>query len=159
MSQKAEKTVSKELKIIARPVVTVDDVMKDSKKIALIGILRDLGEVSERGLINALYILKSEKGMDVGYPFQVVGSTVNSREALEDVRVLLYLGLLEVTQGRKLRLTSLAAELLEKLTPAQREGLENLSKVVEEIKQRVLSEDNILGMMSPGGRARRRRRV
>ncbi|MEM1681304.1 MAG: hypothetical protein QXT76_03280 [Sulfolobales archaeon] len=157
MSQKAEKTVSKELKIVARPVITVDDAIKDSKKVSVLGVVKSLGEVSERGLISCLYILKTEKDRDLGYPFQVIGAVVNSRELLEDIRVLLYLGLLEVTEGRKLRLTSLGKELLDKLTEGQKQVLDELTKVVEEVKQRVLSEDNLLNIMTAGGRGRRRR--
>ncbi|MCX8184226.1 MAG: hypothetical protein RMI56_05030 [Sulfolobales archaeon] len=156
MSQKAEKTVSKELKVVSRPVVSIDDAVRDEKKVSVLGIVRSLGEVSERGLINCLYILKTEKGKDIGYPFQVIGSVVNSREMLEDVRVLLYLGLLEVTEARKLKLTSLGREMLDKLSDKQKEIVEELSKVVEEIKQRVLSEDNLLNILS-GSRGRRRR--
>lgn len=158
MSQKAEKTVSKEIKIVARPVVTLDDVSKDLRKVSLLEVVRNLGEVSERGLINSLYILKSEVGKDLGYQFQVVGSSVSSREVLEDIRVLLYLGLLEVSPSRKLRLTSLGREFLEKLGGGLKERLEDLAKSVEGIKQRVLSEDSLLNLAPAGGRRGRRRR-
>lgn len=157
MSQKAEKTVSKELKIVTRPVVTIDDAMKDVRKMSVLEIVRVLGEISERGLVSCLHVLKTEKGKDLGYPFQQVGAVVNSRELLEDIRVLLYLGLLEVSEARKLRLTSLGKEVLDKLGESQKQGLEELARVVEEIKQRVLSEDSLLNMMSTGGRGRRRR--
>ncbi|MEM1623052.1 MAG: hypothetical protein QW543_02800 [Sulfolobales archaeon] len=157
MSQKAEKTVSKELKIVARPVVTLDDAIKDSRKVGVLGVVKSLGEISERGLISCLYILKTEKNKDLGYSFQVVGTIVNSRELLEDIRVLLYLGLLEVTEGRKLRLTSLGKEFLDRLTGDQKQVLDELTKVVEEVKQRVLSEDNLLNIMTSGGRGHRRR--
>jgi len=158
MSQKAEKTVSKEIKIVARPVVTLDDVSKDLRKVSLLEVVRSLGEVSERGLISSLYILKSEVGKDFGYQFQVVGSSVSSREVLEDVRVLLYLGLLEVSPSRKLRLTSLGKEFLDKLGSGLRERLEDIAKSVEGIKQRVLSEDSLLNLAPTGGRRGRRRR-
>jgi len=158
VSQKAEKTVSKEIKIVARPVVTLDDVSKDLRKVSLLEVVRNLGEVSERGLINSLYILKSEVGKDLGYQFQVVGSSVSSREVLEDIRVLLYLGLLEVSPSRKLRLTSLGREFLEKLGGGLKERLEDLAKSVEGIKQRVLSEDSLLNLAPAGGRRGRRRR-
>ncbi len=158
MSQKAEKTVSKEVKIVTRPVVTLDEVSKDVRKVSLLEVVRDLGEVSERGLISSLYILKSEVGKDLGYQFQVVGSSVSSREVLEDVRVLLYLGLLEVSPSRKLRLTSLGREFLEKLGSELKEKLEELAKSVEGIKQRVLSEDSLMSLAPPGGRRGRKRR-
>lgn len=158
MSQKAEKTVSKEIKIVTRPVVTLDDVSRDLRKVSLLEVVRSLGEVSERGLISSLYILKSEVGKDLGYQFQVIGSSVSSREVLEDVRVLLYLGLLEVSPNRKLRLTSLGREFLEKLSGGLRERLEDIAKSVEGIKQRVLSEDSLLNLAPAGGRRGRRRR-
>jgi hypothetical protein len=157
VSQKAEKTVSKEIKIVTRPVVTLDDVSRDLRKVSLLEVVRSLGEVSERGLISSLYILKSEVGKDLGYQFQVIGSSVSSREVLEDVRVLLYLGLLEVSPNRKLRLTSLGREFLEKLSGGLRERLEDIAKSVEGIKQRVLSEDSLLNL-APAGRRRGRRR-
>jgi hypothetical protein len=158
VSQKAEKTVSKEIKIVTRPVVTLDDVSRDLRKVSLLEVVRSLGEVSERGLISSLYILKSEVGKDLGYQFQVIGSSVSSREVLEDVRVLLYLGLLEVSPNRKLRLTSLGREFLEKLSGGLRERLEDIAKSVEGIKQRVLSEDSLLNLAPAGGRRGRRRR-
>lgn len=158
MSQKAEKTVSKEVKIVTRLVVTLDEVSRDVRKVSLLEVVRDLGEVSERGLISSLYILKSEVGKDLGYQFQVVGSSVSSREVLEDVRVLLYLGLLEVSPSRKLRLTSLGREFLEKLGSELKEKLEELAKSVEGIKQRVLSEDSLMSLAPPGGRRGRKRR-
>ena len=158
MSQKTEKTVSKEIKIVTRPVVTLDDVSRDLRKVSLLEVVRSLGEVSERGLISSLYILKSEVGKDLGYQFQVIGSSVSSREVLEDVRVLLYLGLLEVSPNRKLRLTSLGREFLEKLSGGLRERLEDIAKSVEGIKQRVLSEDSLLNLAPAGGRRGRRRR-
>ncbi len=157
MSQKAEKSVSKELKIVTRPVVTIDAAMRDGRKMGVMAVISSLNEISERGLVNCLYILKTEKGRDLGYQFQVVGRAVNSRELLEDVRILLYLGLLEVTGSRKLRLTSLGKEVLEKLGPEWRERLEELSKAVEEVKQRVLSEESLLSMVSSAERRRRRR--
>ncbi len=157
MSQKAEKSVSKELKILTRPVVTIDAAIRDDKKMSILAVVNGLNEVSERGLVSCLYILKTEKGKDVGYPFQVVGKVVNSRELLEDVRILLYLGLLEVTGGRKLRLTSMGKEVLEKLGSEWGEKLEELSKAVEEVKQRVLSEESLFSMMSSAERRRRRR--
>jgi len=157
LSQKAEKTVSKELKIVTRPVVTVDEVLKDSRKVGVLSVVSRLGEVSERGLVNALYILKTEKGKDLGYQFQVVGKAVNSRDLLEDVRILLYLGLLEVTERRKLRLTSLGKELLDKVGASAGGSLDEVLQAVEEIKQRVISEDSLLSMMSAGGRGRKRR--
>jgi hypothetical protein len=158
VSQKTEKTVSKEIKIVTRPVVTLDDVSRDLRKVSLLEVVRSLGEVSERGLISSLYILKSEVGKDLGYQFQVIGSSVSSREVLEDVRVLLYLGLLEVSPNRKLRLTSLGREFLEKLSGGLRERLEDIAKSVEGIKQRVLSEDSLLNLAPAGGRRGRRRR-
>jgi hypothetical protein len=158
VSQKAEKTVSKEVKIVTRLVVTLDEVSRDVRKVSLLEVVRDLGEVSERGLISSLYILKSEVGKDLGYQFQVVGSSVSSREVLEDVRVLLYLGLLEVSPSRKLRLTSLGREFLEKLGSELKEKLEELAKSVEGIKQRVLSEDSLMSLAPPGGRRGRKRR-
>ncbi|MCC6047021.1 MAG: hypothetical protein LM571_02405 [Desulfurococcaceae archaeon] len=158
MSQKTEKTVSKEIKIVTRPVATLEDVSRDLRKVSLLEVVRNLGEVSERGLISSLYILKSEVGKDLGYQFQVVGSSVSSREVLEDVRVLLYLGLLEVSPRRKLRLTSLGKEFLEKLSGGLRERLEDIAKSVEGIKQRVLSEDSLLNLAPAGGRRGRRRR-
>lgn len=157
MSQKAEKTISKELKIVARPVVTVDEVLKDVRKVSVLSIVNRLGEISERGLVNTLYILKTEKNKELGYRFQVVGKVVNSRELLEDIRILLYLGLLEVTEKRKLRLTSLGKELLNKVGASASGSFEEVLQAVEEIKQRVISEDNLLSMMSTSGRGRKRR--
>ncbi len=103
----------KELRIVTVPVVTVDDVKQDKRKLKLLHILDWVGELSEKGIVKLLHTLK-EKGIDLGYNFIMIGDEPSSREVLEDVRILLYLDLAETNPiNRKVRLTSIGKEFLE----------------------------------------------
>ena len=157
MSQ-AKGTTAKELKIFSRPVVTCDDIKKDKRKMTLLHIIKLVGEISERGLTKLLYILKEEKDIDVGYKFILIGEIPNSKELLEDVRVLLYLGILETNPvTRKLRLTSSGTEFLESNKMPEDE-MGKLEDCINEVKPKVLTEEATTEMLLRGIRARRRTR-
>ncbi len=157
MSQ-AKTPTAKELKIFSRPVVTLEDVKKDRRKLILLHIIKLVGEISERGLTKLLHILKKEKDVDVGYRFILIGEIPNSKELLEDVRVLLYLGILETNPvTRKLRLTSTGVEFLESNRMPEDE-VNKLEEYINEIKPRVLTEETTAEMLLRGIRARRRGR-
>ncbi|MEM3948653.1 MAG: hypothetical protein QXM76_03575 [Zestosphaera sp.] len=93
--QASSTSTSKELRIVARPVATLDAVRKDPDKLKLLNIIGRLGAISERGLTNLVYLLVNEKKMGLKYTFIMVDQIPNSKELSEDVRLLLYLGLVE----------------------------------------------------------------
>ncbi len=129
---------SKELKIITRQVVTLDDVKRNKKAIILLHIIKHLGNVSEKGLTHLVYEMK-EKGLDIGYQFVKIGKVVGSNELHQDVMDLLYLNLIEKVPGRnKLRLTADGEEFLEKVKLPEEE-LKRILELVDELKPTISS--------------------
>ncbi len=105
---------SKELKLVTKQVVTPDVLKDDKRKQQLLYVLNVLNGISEKGLIQALYEMK-QKGLDLGYNFVTLGNNVFSPQLKEDLTALLYLGLVENEQGKRLKVTSNGLEQLEKL--------------------------------------------
>ncbi|OYT49168.1 MAG: hypothetical protein B6U85_00435 [Desulfurococcales archaeon ex4484_42] len=160
----SQSKTTKEIKIVARPVVTIDAVKRDTRKLKLLHIIDMIGQISEKGLTQLIYKLKNDKGIDLGYKFFSIAGVPNSKELLEDVRVLLYLGLVESDPiTRKLRLTSLGKEFLgSEGSKVSKEDLDNISNALDELKTYIQSLDStteivIRGMRSLRGRRRRRR--
>ncbi len=108
----------KELVIVTRPVVTPQEVERDERKKKLLLVLKameDQGGIYERSLVNLVYWLKTEKDLDLGYNFFLVGNVPTSKELHEDIMALLYVGYIETDpRTRKLRLTNDGKEFLEK---------------------------------------------
>ena len=103
-------------------------------------------------------MLKNEKNVDVGYEFIMIGDTPSSRALAEDIRILLYLGLLETDPvTRRLRLTSIGEEFLEQNKLPEDEA-EPLMKAIEELKPRIEAEESTTELLLRGLRRRRRRR-
>ncbi len=147
---------SKELKIITRHVITIDDIKKDPRKVKLLYIISVTSGISEKALQYLLYYMK-EEGYDLGYKFVMLGTVPSSKEILNDTLALRYVGLLETNPRRKLVVTSLGKEFLEK------EGSKYISddekdqirKIVEELRVKIAPIDAEVELMS---RPRRRRR-
>ncbi len=147
---------SKELKIITRHVITIDDIKKDPRKVKLLYIISTTSGISEKALQYLLYYMK-EEGYDLGYKFVMLGAVPSSKEILNDTLALRYVGLLETNPRRKLVVTSLGKEFLEK------EGSKYISddekdqirKLVEELRVKIAPIDAEVELMS---RPRRRRR-
>lgn len=165
MSHSKPSSSTKELKIVTRPVVTIDAVKRDLKKMRLLHIVKLMEQVSERGLTMLLYKLRDVKDFDLGYRFIVINNIPNSKDLLEDVRVLLYLGLLETDLvTRRLKLTSAGREFLDKEGGViGDEELSKLKEMIEELKPAIRSEDTATEMLLREvkllkGRRRRRRR-
>ncbi len=156
MSQKGSS--GKELRIVTRPVVTIDAVKKDLKKLLLLHVIKEMKEISERSLSKLIHMLKDEKGVDLGYEFLVIGDVASSRALAEDLRILLYLGLIETHPvTRKLRLTSTGEEFLEQ-NPVDEEKLKEIKEALEELKPKILAEESTADILMRGFRRRRRRR-
>lgn len=157
MSQ-AKTSTTKELKVFSKQVVTVDEVRKDKRKLMLLHVIRSMGGISERGLSVLLHTLKSQKNMDIGYNFVLVGEIPNSKELLEDIRVLLYLGLLETDPStRKLKLTSSGLEFLE-TSKLPEDELSKLEEYINEIKPKVIAEEATIEMLLKSMQARGKKR-
>ncbi len=157
MSQKGSGG-SKELRIVTKPVVTIEVVKKDPKKLRILYTIYVMKEISERSLTNLIYMLKNEKNVDMGYEFIMIGNTPSSRTLAEDIRILLYLGLLETDPvTRRLRLTSTGEEFLEQNKLPENEA-ESLMKAVEELKPKIEAEETTTELLLRGLRRRRRRR-
>ena len=150
----------KELVIVTRPVVTRDKVEKDERKRKLLMVLKameDQGGIYERSLAHLIYWLQTEKGLDLGYNFYVIGDVPTSKELHEDVVALLYVGLAETDpRTKKLRLTSDGKEFLERIL--DEEYYEKLAAAIEEYKPKVAALDAQIELTTMLQRPRSRRR-
>lgn len=132
---------SKELKIVTRPVITIDSIKGDTTKLKLLHIIKHLSSVSEKGLTYLIYLLQSEAKIQLKYSFINIGGVPCSKQLRDDINVLLYLGLVETDAvSRKLKLTSNGVEFLEK-HGLSGEELKTLSTSVDELKSKISSID------------------
>ncbi len=147
---------SKELKIVTRHVITIDDIKKDPRKVKLLYIISVTGGISEKALQYLLYYMK-EEGYDLGYKFVMLGTVPSSKEVLNDTLALRYVGLLETNPRRKLVVTSLGKEFLDKEGDKylNDDEKDQIKKLVEELRVKIAPIDAEVELMS---RPRRRRR-
>ncbi|MCS7108008.1 MAG: hypothetical protein RMH77_03790 [Sulfolobales archaeon] len=139
MSQQQKQ--SKELKIVTRPVVTVDSIKGDVIKLKLLHIIKHLNSISEKALTHLIYLLQNELKIQLKYSFINVGGVPCSKQLRDDINILLYLGLVETDSlSRKLRLTSNGVEFLEKYGLSNEE-LNTLLSGVDELKSKTSSID------------------
>lgn len=158
---KQSPTKSKELKIITRHVVTINDVLKDPRKIKILYLINEFEEVSEKALQYLVYWLKSEKNIDLGYDFLVIGNVPSSKDLKMDLVALLYVGALETNpKNKKLRVTGIGKELLGKVN-LDKEELDKIVANAKEYEAKVKSIDAevelTMKMLSSARRRRRRR--
>jgi DUF1009 family protein len=146
-AQTTQKT--KEIKVFSAQVVTIDHIKKDKRKLILLNIIRTCNEISEKGLAHLIALLKDEKNINLGYTILKLGSKVVVRELLEDVKALLYTGLIEVNpKNKKLMLTSNGHEFLDKVMPQIAiENLDAILKTVEELKPKILPLDEEVALV------------
>jgi len=158
---KQSSTKSKELKIITRHVVTINDVLKDPRKIKILYLINEFEEISEKALQYLVYWLKSEKNIDLGYDFLVIGNVPSSKDLKMDLVALLYVGALETNpKNKKLRVTSMGKELLGKVNLGKEE-LDKIAANAKEYEAKVKSIDaevELTVKMLSSTRRRRRRR-
>lgn len=132
---------SKELKIVTRPVVTIDSVKSDVTKLKLLHIIKHLNSVSEKALTHLIHLLQNEAKVQLKYNFINIGGVPCSKQLRDDINVLLYLGLVETDAvSRKLKLTSNGIEFLEKHGLSNDE-LKTLLASVDELKSKTSSID------------------
>jgi len=139
MSQPGQ-TKSKELKIVSKQVITTDSLKDDKRKIKLLYIIKALNGVSEKALTVGLYELK-QKGLDLGYQFNVIGNNVFSPMIKDDITALLYVGYLENDpKSKKLIITSRGQEFLDS-QQIEDDFKNNLAQLLNEIKVKITAID------------------
>lgn len=128
-----ETTKSKEVKIVVRQVITLDDIAKDTRKIKLLYILSEYGPISEKTIHNLVYELRN-KGLDLNYEFHSVARNIISRDLNNDLLSLKYTGLIEVDNRRRIVVSTLGREFLNK----------NIDKMIEEEREAMKNAINEL---------------
>jgi len=132
---------SKEVKIIAKQVFTLSDIEKNPRALKLLYIINNVGSISEKALQYLLYHMR-ESGVDFKYAFTTIGGVPSSRELLNEILSLKYVGLLESLPNRKIVLTGLGKEFLASRLNALSEEEKNLlNKALEEVKPKIVPID------------------
>lgn len=149
---------SKELKIVTRHVITLDQVKGDKAKLMLLHAIKAYGEITEKALQHLVHELQ-QSGVEMGYEFIMIGNTPSSKRLREDVVALLYVGLLETNpKNKKLRLTPMAeSEFLSQVRLP--EEVEKVSEAVEQVRAKISAIDaevELATMLERRGRRRRR---
>ncbi|MEM1644425.1 MAG: hypothetical protein QXL96_00915 [Ignisphaera sp.] len=141
---------TKELKTFSAQIITQEHIKKDKRKLLLLSIIKTCGEISEKGLIHLIAMLKEEKGINLGYTVLKIGPRIVVRELQEDTKALLYTGLIEVNpKNKKLRVTSIGNEFLDKVSPSTVvENLSNILQAVEELKPKILPLDEEVALIA-----------
>jgi predicted transcriptional regulator len=141
MPEKTQQQKTKELKTFSAQVVTLDTIKNDKRKLTLLHIIKTLNSVSEKGLTHLINILREEKKVDLGYNIVKLGNRIIVRELSEDIKALLYVGLIETEpKSKKLQLTSKGKEFLEGLQVIDSK-LNEILKTVEEQKSKIIAID------------------
>lgn len=151
----------KELVIVTRPAITRQQVERDPRKRKLMLVLKameDQGGIYERSLVNLVYWLKTEKDIDLGYNFYLVGNTPTSKDLHEDIVALLYVGFAETDpRTRKLRLTNDGKEFLEKKW-FDEALYKQIKAAVDELRPKLAALDAQIELTTLLSRPRSRRR-
>ncbi len=151
--QQQQKT--KELKVFSTQVVTLDQIRSDPRKMRLLFAISTLKEVSEKGLAYMIQYIKEEKKIDMGYNVIKLGNKLIVRELPDDIKALLYVGLIEVDpKTKKLRLTSNGQEFLEKIS--KNEDIDNIIKIVDELRNKIVVIDEEVSITTLSTFQRRR---
>lgn len=145
MSQPGGQTKSKDVKLVTKQVITPDVLKEDKRKVKLLYIIKVLGGASEKALVTALNEMK-EKGLDLGYQFNIIGGNIFSPMVKEDITSLLYLGYVENDPvSKKLKVTNNGLEFLDTQT-VEEDFKNNLNQLINDVKLKVqaIDEENRL---------------
>ncbi|MET1128018.1 MAG: hypothetical protein ABWW70_01720 [Thermoproteota archaeon] len=150
----------KELVIVTRPAVTPSQIEQDERKrnlLLLLSSMEEQGGVYERSLAHLVYWLQSEKGIDLGYNFTLVGDLPTSKELKEDLIALLYVGYAETDpRTKKIRISSDGKEFLSKVG-YDKNFYEQLRAAVDELRPKIAAIDMQIELTTMLTRPRRRR--
>ncbi len=132
---------SKDVKIVTRHVITLSDVEKNQRLLTLLYIISlAKNGISEKALVSLLYLMR-ENGLNLGYNFVVLGNAPSSRDLLGDLTILKYTGLVEVSDNKKLVVTSLGRELLSKVASVISPHEDAIKKLYEALYPKVAPFD------------------
>ncbi|MEM2671458.1 MAG: hypothetical protein QXI64_08370 [Sulfolobales archaeon] len=131
----SQQTKSKELKIVTKPVIALDHLKSNKRALKTLFLISELGGVTEKALAYIIRELQST-GMDLGYSFVEIAGIPTSKDLREDVIAMLYVGLLESGQNKKLSVTSQGKEFLAQVSIEQ-EFIENLKSKLPEVKNKL----------------------
>ncbi|TRM80223.1 hypothetical protein DJ531_12525, partial [Sulfolobus sp. A20-N-F6] len=139
MSQPGQQK-SKELKTVSKQVITPSVLNEDKRKLQLLYIIKQVSKLTEKSIITLLYELK-QKGIDLGYQFNIIGNNVFSPMIKEDLTSLLYLGLIEIDSiNKKISVSNNGLEVLEK-NQLDEEFKNKLNQAINEIKTKIIAID------------------
>ncbi|ACP36086.1 conserved hypothetical protein [Sulfolobus islandicus L.S.2.15] len=139
MSQPGQQK-SKDVKMVSKQVISTNIINEDKRKLQLLYIIRQIGKLTEKSIIMLLYELK-QKGVDLGYQFNVIGNNVFSLMAKEDLTSLLYLGLIENDPvSKKIGISNNGIEILDK-THIEEDFKNKVAQALNEIKTKILAYD------------------
>ncbi len=139
MSQPGQQK-SKELKTVSKQVITPSVLNEDKRKLQLLYIIKQVNKLTEKSIITLLYELK-QKGIDLGYQFNVIGNNVFSPMIKEDLTSLLYLGLIEIDSvNKKISVSNNGLEMIEK-NQLEEEFKNKLNQAINEIKTKIIAID------------------
>jgi hypothetical protein len=126
--------------MVSKQVISTNIINEDKRKLQLLYIIRQIGKLTEKSIIMLLYELK-QKGVDIGYQFNVIGNNVFSLMAKEDLTSLLYLGLIENDPvSKKIGISNNGIEILDK-TQIEEDFKNKVAQALNEIKTKILAYD------------------
>ncbi|AGJ63230.1 Hypothetical Protein SiL_1784 [Sulfolobus islandicus LAL14/1] len=126
--------------MVSKQVISTNIINEDKRKLQLLYIIRQIGKLTEKSIIMLLYELK-QKGVDLGYQFNVIGNNVFSLMAKEDLTSLLYLGLIENDPvSKKIGISNNGIEILDK-TQIEEDFKNKVAQALNEIKTKILAYD------------------
>lgn len=131
----SQQTKSKELKIVTKPVIVLDQLKSNRKAIKILFLVSELGGTTEKALTYVVKELQSA-GIDLGYRFVEIAGISTSKELREDIIALLYVGLLESGQNKKLSITSQGKEFLEQVG-VEKDFVESIKSKLPEVKTKL----------------------
>ncbi|WP_048078663.1 hypothetical protein [Desulfurococcus mucosus] len=130
----------KEIRIVTRPVVTPGDLEKNPRAIKLLYIISLSNGISEKALMSLLYLMK-QSGYDLGYSFTLLTQNPTSRDVLNELTMLKYLGFVEVNAHKKLVATGSGKEFLDSHMGIIGGDAENIRKLFNDLKPKIAPLD------------------
>ncbi|MEM0246580.1 MAG: hypothetical protein QXG15_05195 [Desulfurococcaceae archaeon] len=133
----------KEIKILTRHVITVSDILKNQRILRLLYLISlAMNGISEKALAHLVYSVEKSSNIKLGYNFVLLGDTPVSKDLINDLTSLKYTGLVEMsTKSRKLVITGLGKEVLDKAAESIQGDVDTLRKAFEEAWPKIAPVD------------------
>ncbi|AFL66030.1 hypothetical protein [Desulfurococcus amylolyticus] len=126
----------KEIKIVTKHVVTPSDLEKNPRAVKLLYIISLSNGISEKALMSLLYLM-TQNGYDLGYSFTLLTQSPTSRDVLNELTMLKYLGFVEVGANKKLIISSAGKEFLEAHLNIVGGDAETIKKLFSDLKPKI----------------------